>query len=194
MLGSKGWAALGISVGLFAIVRFGRAVFSGDKRRSSSTAHTYVLETRQMIPAPIDRVFPLFEDPHNLGKLTPARMGFEILNIDHLPMQRGTTIEYRIKPFGVPQRWGTEIQEYESGERFVDLQTRGPYRYWRHQHSFKDDGGRTLMRDRVEYQMPLGLLGRFAHALVVAREVRRIFDYRADAITQMFGPYHDVEI
>jgi ligand-binding SRPBCC domain-containing protein len=142
----------------------------------------------------VDQVFPLFENPHNLGSLTPAGMGFEILSISDPPMQHGTTIEYRIRPFGVPQRWLTKIVEYEPARSFVDLQKDGPYRYWRHKHTFRDDGGRTLMTDRVEFQMPVGVLGRLAHRLVVDRELRRIFDYRADVIARLFGTYYEREI
>lgn len=185
---------LGIIVAALAALRFTRALFSVDKRSPSSSAHTYVLDHVQTIPAPVDEVFAFFEEPGNLGKITPARMGFEILEIQDLPMQRGTRIEYRIRPLGIPQRWATEIVEYERGKLFVDLQTRGPYRYWRHRHLFDDAGGRTLMRDRVEYQLPLGVLGRLAHALVVARQLRQIFYYRADAIAREFGFGGDVEI
>ncbi len=103
-------------------------------------------------------------------------MGFEITRLENLPMQCGTTIRYRIRPFGVPQRWTTEIVEYRPDREFVDVQTKGPYRYWRHRHTFEDVDGGTLMRDRVEYQMPLGPLGRLAHFLFVGGTLRGIFD------------------
>jgi hypothetical protein len=43
------------------------------------------------------------------------------------------------------------------------------------------------MHDRVEYEMPLGPLGRIAHWLVVRRQLAAIFDIRARAIGQRFG-------
>ena len=38
------------------------------------------------------------------------------------------------------------------------------------------------MRDVVRYALPLGPLGDLAHALFVGRDVRRIFDHRAEAL------------
>lgn len=180
------WRVLGVLLGLAVLERALRAAFSGDRRRPSDSAHTYVLESTQTIPAPVGQVFPFFEDPQNLGKITPARMRFEILDIQNLPMQRGTKIEYRIRPLGIPQSWETEIVEYEPGRLFVDLQTRGPYRFWRHRHTFADVDGATLMRDGVQYQMPLGPIGRLVHFLFVSRMLRDIFDYRERVVRETF--------
>ena len=47
--------------------------------------------------------------------------------------------------------------------------------------------GGTLVRDTVHYALPLGPLGRLGHALLVRRDLRRIFDYRQAAVTQLLG-------
>jgi hypothetical protein len=44
------------------------------------------------------------------------------------------------------------------------------------------------MRDIVHYGLPLGGLGRAAHALIVARDLQRIFDYRHQAVTRWLTP------
>lgn len=172
--------------GLLAVSRLVDAVLGGDKRQPSKRAHLYELERFQLIPVPPHKLFPFFEDPRNLGRITPQRMGFEITGLENLPMQPGTKIEYRLRPLGVPQRWTTEIVEYSPKYEFVDVQTKGPYRYWRHRHTFEDVDGGTLMRDRVEYQMPLGSIGRLAHFLFVGRLLRDIFDYRAKVVRETF--------
>lgn len=148
----------------------------------------YVLEREQVIPRPLDETVPFFEDPNNLAAITPPEMGFEITNIDGLPVAAGTRIEYRIRVLGIPQRWVAEIVEYEPGRRFVDMQIAGPYRYWRHEHSFEARDGGTLMRDRVEYELPFGVAGAIAQKLIVERQLQRIFDYRTDVIERVFGP------
>jgi hypothetical protein len=38
------------------------------------------------------------------------------------------------------------------------------------------------MRDTVRYALPFGPLGAGAHRLLVARELRRIFDFRGDEV------------
>lgn len=145
----------------------------------------YTLSRQQLIERPIDKVFAFFEDPHNLAKITPPEMGFQIVHIEGLPVAAGTRIEYRIHVLGVPQRWVAEITEHEPGRRFVDVQAHGPYRYWRHEHAFEPVDVYTVMTDQVQYELPLGLLGRIAQ-VVVARQLQRIFDYRTEAIERIF--------
>jgi hypothetical protein len=43
------------------------------------------------------------------------------------------------------------------------------------------------MLDRVRYALPMGPLGRLAHALFVKSILRAIFAYRSEAIGRLFG-------
>jgi ligand-binding SRPBCC domain-containing protein len=96
---------------------------------------------------------------------------------------------YRVWLYGMPVRWVTHINEFEPQRRFVDSQTSGPYAYWCHTHLFEAvSKDAALIRDLVEYRMPLGPLGEAAHALFVGRVLRRIFDFRASEIRRLFGP------
>jgi ligand-binding SRPBCC domain-containing protein len=150
----------------------------------------YTLERSTVIPAPLGEVFAFFEDPGNLARITPRGMGFDITHIDELPIKPGFRIDYTIRIMRVPVRWTTIIPVYDPPHRFVDIQAKGPYRSWTHEHTFEDQGGQTLMRDRVQYELPFGILGRAAHALVVSRQLRDIFDYRARKIRRIFGKAH----
>jgi ligand-binding SRPBCC domain-containing protein len=85
---------------------------------------------------------------------------------------------------GVPLCWESVISEYAENAVFVDRMVSGPYRSWNHRHEFRAVTGGTEMRDRVEYELPFGLLGRAAHSLV-RRQLREIFDFRAAAIGRM---------
>lgn len=145
------------------------------------------LERSQVIPADRAAVFAFFEDPNNLGKITPGGMGFKILKMDEPPMRPGFRIKYRIRVFGVPVTWVSKITEYEPGTRFVDDQVRGPYSFWRHEHTFEDHPEGTLMRDRVQYRLPFGILGASVMGGLVARQLRHIFDYRARVIGERFA-------
>jgi hypothetical protein len=40
---------------------------------------------------------------------------------------------------------------------------------------------------RVEYEMQFGVLGWIVHRLVVSRQLRRIFDYRAAKVRALFA-------
>ena len=60
------------------------------------------------------------------------------------------------------------------------------YALWRHRHSFEEVEDGTVISDRVEYALPLGVLGRVAQILV-ARQLRGIFAYRQRALMQLLG-------
>ena len=145
------------------------------------------LERQQTLPAAPETVFPFFADALNLERITPPWLGFRVLGGGPIAMGPGTLIEYRLRLHRVPVRWLTRIEAWEPPHRFVDAQVRGPYRVWRHEHSFEPvPGGGTLMRDRVDYDLPLGPLGAAAHALFVRRDLARIFDFRRDSVASYF--------
>ena len=144
---------------------------------------THLIEREQRLPAPPEEVFPFFEDAWNLEAITPPFLGFEVTTPRPLEMRPGALIDYRLKLHGVPVRWRTRIETFEPPHVFVDMQVSGPYRLWHHTHVFERDGrGGTLMRDRVRYALPLWPLGELAHLAFVRRDLRRIFDFRRQAI------------
>ena len=150
---------------------------------------TYVLEQSQIIERSLEDTFAFFSDAFNLEKITPEFLRFNILTPRPLIMQAGTTIEYSLSLFGVPFRWQTLIEKWEPGVKFVDSQIKGPYAKWVHEHSFEALGAeQTLMRDRVEYQIPFGFLGEIAHGLFVKATLEKIFSYRAEATARLLAP------
>lgn len=145
-----------------------------------------VLERTQIVPRPVDETFRFFSDPRNLKRLTPPFLKFRFLSTPPQAVQPGAEIDYQIHLYGVPVHWRTQIEVVAPPHKFVDVQVKGPYALWRHSHAFRDlGGGRTEMKDRVEYAMPLGPLGDLAHYLFVARSLAEIFDFRSRELAAM---------
>jgi ligand-binding SRPBCC domain-containing protein len=147
----------------------------------------YVLERETTVPVPLLQAFAFFEDPGNLARITPPWMRFQITSPGKVEMRRGAEIVYRIRVAGIPLKWKTVITEYDPPRSFVDEQAAGPYRLWRHRHGFRAAPGGTAVSDRVEYALPFGWIGRAAHAVYVQRQLRRIFDYRTQALARIFS-------
>jgi ligand-binding SRPBCC domain-containing protein len=143
-----------------------------------------VLETQVRLPRPIAEVFAFFAEASNLGAITPRWLGFRILTPAPIRMARGTIIDYRIRLHGVPMRWRTLISLWDPPGRFVDEQIRGPYRLWRHTHTFESLHGGTLCKDRIEYDAPGG---EPVHRFFVRPRVERIFAFRRAALIERFG-------
>lgn len=147
----------------------------------------YTIKRRQQVAQPIDQVFAFFADATNLDRLTPPWLHFQVRTPTPITMFVGTQIEYTIRWHGLPLRWLTEIVEWLPGRRFIDTQVRGPYRLWHHTHRFESVSGGTEIEDVVRYALPLGLVGRVAHAVLVRQDVGRIFDFRAQRIQELLG-------
>jgi len=142
----------------------------------------YELRCEMEAPAGLEEVFKFFEDPRNLARITPPSLNFKVKTAGKIEMRKGAEIQYTIRWLGLPMRWKTLISDYAPPRFFVDEQLSGPYKLWRHRHDFKVENGRTVISDRVEYELPMGILGRMAHAFMVGRQLRGIFAYRQRAI------------
>jgi len=148
----------------------------------------FTLHASQHVPRPVDETFAFFEKAENLARLTPDNLAFQLRTGERL-MRRGLVVEYRIKPlFGIPVGWTSVIDEYIPNERFTDTQLRGPYRRWRHVHSFHMEDGGTRVEDEVTYELPLGPLGRLLNRLLIRPRLEQIFGYRAAAIDRLLPP------
>ena len=144
----------------------------------------YVLQTEQWFPVTREQIFPFFGDASNLEAITPPWLNFHVLTPRPIPMHAGQLIDYKLRLHGIPIQWRTEIAAWEPPVRFVDRQLKGPYSLWVHEHTFEEQAGGTLARDRVEYQVPGG---RLIHALLVRGDLERIFAYRREILQQKFG-------
>ncbi|MEM8727156.1 MAG: SRPBCC family protein [Chlamydiota bacterium] len=142
----------------------------------------YRLKRIQRLPFPVTDVFSFFEQPKNLEKLTPHFLQFQTLTPTAVKMDTGAVIDYVLKVWSFPIRWTTLITDYHPPYSFIDLQLKGPYAYWHHQHSFEALDNRTIMKDCVTYALPLGCLGELFHRLKIESDLNKIFDYRAAAV------------
>ena len=147
----------------------------------------HTLRCEMLVPKSLADTFAVFEDPHNLAKITPSWLNFQVKTPGRVTMRKGAEITYRIKWLGLPMHWKTLIVEYEPPFLFVDEQAEGPYSLWRHHHTFKPMAEGTLVCDHVDYALPVGILGDLAHRAVVARQLLEIFRYRQQELQKLFG-------
>ena len=147
----------------------------------------YIFRADQFVPRPLAEVFDFFSKAENLQELTPAFLHFRILSVDPAPVRKGTLIKYSLRWRVFPIRWTTEIVEWQPPHRFVDLQLKGPYKLWHHEHRFVADGDGTRIIDEVQYQLPFGIFGSIAHSLKVKKDVENIFGYRTEVVRRLFG-------
>jgi len=148
-----------------------------------------LLERSQRVDVPVDAAFAFYGDAVNLEPMTPPWLRFEVITPDPVELGAGALLDYRLRLHGFPIRWQTRIEIWEPPYRFVDTQARGPYRLWEHTHLFEPDGdGATVIHDRIRYSIPYGPLGALADRFFVRRDLKRIFDFRAQAVSERLLP------
>lgn len=148
---------------------------------------TFVFRAEQFVPRSIDEVFAFFSRAENLQELTPPWLHFRIVSVDPNPVRKGTLIRYALRWRIFPMRWTTEIVEWNPPHGFADVQRKGPYRKWHHEHRFVAEDGGTRIYDEVQYELPFGMLGSLAHRLKVRKDVETIFSFRKQAVGSIFN-------
>jgi ligand-binding SRPBCC domain-containing protein len=166
----------------------------------------YSYHSEQWLPHPVEIVFAFFANPRNLPRLMPPwqKAHIDEATLTPVPPRPPTndpqvnriaagaesriTLSFRPFPYSpIRVRWQAEISDFAWNHHFCDTQIRGPFAFWNHCHTVtpesRTDGSGsiiegTLLRDDVEYEMPLGKLGQLAQRLIIARQIRRTFAYR----------------
>lgn len=150
---------------------------------------SYRLSRTQQLHCNIDKAWKFFSSPYNLARITPKEMKFLVLS--DLPdehIYEGMVIDYKVSPLlGIPMRWRTRITQVNERNSFTDLQEKGPYKLWNHFHEFIPNEQGVLIKDTVDYELPMGLLGKIAHTLMVQKKLQHIFDYRYRVLEGLFN-------
>jgi len=148
----------------------------------------YQIKAKQKLPVPLDDAWSFFSDPRNLPKITPPWLNLKITSDLPDKMYEGMIITYKVYPIaGIPSNWVTEITQVKEKNFFIDEQRFGPYKFWHHQHHFKqiDDG--IEMEDIVSYALPLDPLSRPINSLFVGNKVKDIFEFRKEVLKKLYN-------
>ena len=102
-------------------------------------------------------------------------------------MHPGMIATYSVTPFPLIQaRWVTEITHVVYPVMFVDEQRFGPYRFWHHQHHFKELADGVEMQDIIHYAIPWDPFSRIFSGTLALR-LEYIFEFRRTTLEGMFG-------
>jgi ligand-binding SRPBCC domain-containing protein len=151
----------------------------------------HTLKVIQNIPASPQEAWNFFSNPANLPVITPGGMRLRIISKDYTEIiYPGQILEYKVSPvFKIPLYWMTAITQVSPGRYFVDEQRKGPYKRWHHEHHFKAVPNGVEMTDRIQYQLPLRILGEIVNSLFIKQELKKIFEYRFKKVEELFGPW-----
>ncbi|MGC8762962.1 MAG: TIGR01777 family oxidoreductase [Acidobacteriota bacterium] len=130
------------------------------------------------LPVPPEEAFAWHERPGAFERLLPPWQEVRILGRQGT-IAPGGRLTLAVKKGPLWLRWEAEHGEWERGRFFTDRLVRGPFPRWEHHHGFLPrEGGGCLLEDRVDYDLPLGAVGRLVSGRFMERDLRRLFAFR----------------
>jgi ligand-binding SRPBCC domain-containing protein len=136
------------------------------------------LETR--IQAPRELVFDLARDVVLHIEGSEATREQAIAGVTSGLLEKGDTVTWRAKHFGIWQELTVAITEFEAPRMFTDEMVKGAFKSIRHVHRFEETDEGTLMIDEFEFTSPLGPLGRLGDLLFLTGYMTRFLRERCE--------------
>lgn len=131
-----------------------------------------------IIKAAPERVFAFHQLPDAFERLVPPWEKVKIVRRADISEIGSETI-IKSKIFGVlPVKWVARHTRYEPPKMFEDVQVSGPFKFWRHRHIVLPHEAGAVLRDEIEYEPPLSIIGRSVAPLLVESKLEKMFAYR----------------
>lgn len=131
-----------------------------------------------VIRASAEKVFAFHERPDAFALLQPPWAETEILQ-PPASLAVGTRVILRTKLGPFWQTLEAEHVAYEAGRMFADRMVRGPFTRWLHRHVVTPQGPEaSVLTDDIEFELPLGIVGRLIGGPIARRQLERLFTYR----------------
>ena len=130
------------------------------------------------VPVSVETLFAWHERPGAFERLSPPWDTPTVLS--HTGgIRDGARVTLQVNAGPIPTTWQIEHRDYIANEQFRDVMLRGPFARWVHTHGFAADGnaGSTLT-DRIEYALPLGVVGDALGGAYANATLERVFAYR----------------
>lgn len=94
----------------------------------------------------------------------------------------GEEVTWEARHFGVLHTHRSRITEYDRPRHFRDIQIEGRFARFEHDHFFTELPDGTEMRDVLEFDSPLGALGKLVDWLILGRYLQRLIRERNELI------------
>ena len=131
-----------------------------------------------VIRANPERVFEFHEQADVLSLLIPPWESARVIQPAKIS-KVGADAIIETKLFGpIKIRWIARHTLYDPPRMFEDVQLKGPFRSWRHRHIVESHVEGAILRDVIDYEPPLGFLGRAFAPSLVQKRLEKLFEFR----------------
>jgi ligand-binding SRPBCC domain-containing protein len=88
------------------------------------------------------------------------------------------TVTWKGKHFGIYLTHTSKITEMDLYDYFADEMVKGRFKSFKHEHSFMEKNGKTVMIDNLMYETPFGILGKLFDRLILKKHMTTFLETR----------------
>lgn len=137
-----------------------------------------VINLKTIIKAPVERVFDLARSI-DLHKATMSRHNeIAVAGVTSGLINLGETVTWQATHFGIRQKLTSKITGFARPRYFRDSLVSGAFARFDHEHFFEQIEEKTLVRDKFDYDSPLGILGSIADWLFLEKYMKNMLEER----------------
>ncbi|MCU1270918.1 MAG: hypothetical protein JWN74_2212 [Acidobacteriaceae bacterium] len=140
------------------------------------------LELLTEIAAPLDRCFDLSRSIDLHVRSVNWTGERAIAGVTAGLIGPGQNVTWRGRHFGLEMEHSSRITEYTRPTFFRDEMIKGGFRSFCHDHFFEERGAITLMKDVLQFEAPLHLVGWIAERLVLRSYLEKLLIKRNEHI------------
>lgn len=144
-----------------------------------------LIELTTVIRAPRERVFDLARSIDAHQHTTSGTHERAVAGVTSGLIGMDDEVTWEARHFGVRQRLTVRVTAFDPPKHFQDIMVSGAFKRMVHDHEFADHPAGTLMRDRFEFQSPVGILGRIVDALFLTSYMRRFLVQRNEILKRL---------
>jgi ligand-binding SRPBCC domain-containing protein len=137
------------------------------------------------IKAPIEIIFDLSRNI-DVHKLSTAKSNETAIDgITSGLINKGETVTWRGKHFGIYLTHKSIISAMEIPSFFVDEMVEGKFKSFKHEHTFVQENGFVMMIDKIQYQTPYGIFGKLFDALILKKHLTNFISERNRVLKEL---------
>ena len=88
------------------------------------------------------------------------------------------TVTWKGRHFGIYLTHTSKITAMELCDYFADEMTKGRFKSFKHEHSFIEKNGKTVMIDNLMYETPFGIFGKIFDKLLLKKHMTNFLETR----------------
>lgn len=134
-------------------------------------------ERESRFDVPADTLFDWHSRPGAFERLTPPWENVEIADGEE-PLHEGLIKVLKMHQGPIALTWKALHRDLVEGRQFVDEQVSGPFARWEHCHRFEPADNGSVLRDHIDFRLPVHPISKWVAGPSVRRKLERMFEFR----------------